>query len=182
MADTHKRILVGKFGAPHGVRGEIRLKSYTDDPFAIGNYETLSTGDGSPVEFVSLRPQKAMLVARLKGCDSREAAEKLNGVELFVDRSELPETEDEDEFYLADLVGLDVRDPAGATTGKVIAVENFGAGDILEIRLSAGKAFMVAFTREAVPEIDLQAGYLVLVPPEEVEAREGEAGEGGDTP
>ena len=123
MSDKQKRILVGKFGAPHGVRGEVRLKSFTDDPLAIGDYGSLSTGDGSPVEIVSLRPQKAMLVARLKGCDSREAAEKLNGLELFIDRAELPETEDEDEFYLADLIGLEVRDASGEAIGSIAWLE-----------------------------------------------------------
>ena len=179
MAETQKRILVGKFGAPHGVRGEIRLKSFTEDPLAIGDYASLSTGEGAPVEIVSLRPQSTMLVARLKGCDSREAAEKLNGVELFVERSELPDTEDEDEFYLADLIGLEAHTPEGETLGKVIAVENFGAGDILEIRPLNGSAFMVAFTREIVPEIDIEAGFLVLVAPEETEARENGGHEGG---
>lgn len=171
MSGTQKRILVGKFGAPHGVRGEIRLKSFTDDPEAIAGYRTLATGVGTPVAILSLRPQGAMLVARLKGCESREAAEALNGVELFIDRAELPETEDKDEFYLADLIGLEVRE-AGAPIGKVIAVENFGAGDIIEIKPVTGAAFMVAFTRESVPEIDTQAGYLVLVRPAETEARE----------
>ncbi|MCG6857735.1 MAG: ribosome maturation factor RimM [Salaquimonas sp.] len=175
MSDAQKRILVGRFGAPHGVRGEIRLKSFTDDPEAIAGYETLATGDGAPVEILSLRPQKEMLVVRLKGCDSREAAQALNGVELYIDRSELPETEDEDEFYLADLIGLEARAPDGETIGKVIAVENFGAGDIIEIKPVKGPAFMIAFTRESVPEIDLDAGYLVLVRPPETEAR----GEGG---
>ena len=171
MSEPQKRILVGKFGAPHGVRGEVRLKSHTEDPEAIAGYETLSTGDGRKVTILSLRPQKAMLVARLEGCDSREAAEKLNGQELFINRSELPETEDEDEFYLTDLIGLAVRDAAGAVIGKVVTVENFGAGDILEIKPVGGAAFMVAFTKESVPEIDLEAGYLVLVRPEEIEAR-----------
>lgn len=178
MSDKQKRILVGKFGAPHGVRGEVRLKSFTDDPLAIGDYGSLSTGDGSPVEIVSLRPQKAMLVARLKGCDSREAAEKLNGLELFIDRAELPETEDEDEFYLADLIGLEVRDASGEAIGKVMAVENFGAGDIMEIKPVSGAVFMVAFTRATVPQIDTQAGYLVLVRPQETETGE-TRGKGG---
>lgn len=177
-ADTHKRILVGKFGAPHGVRGEIRLKSHTDDPEAIAGYRSLSTGAGMPVEIVSLRPQGAMLVAKLKGCDNREAAEALNGVELYIDRTELPDTVDEDEFYLADLIGLDARAPDGESIGKVIAVENFGAGDIIEIKPAKGAAFMVAFTRDSVPEIDIDAGYLVLVRPAETEARED--GEGGE--
>ena len=174
MSNTQKRILVGKFGAPHGVRGEIRLKSFTEVPDAIGGYKTLATEAGAPVEIVSLRPQKAMLIARLKGCDSREAADKLNGVELFIDRSELAEPEDEDEFYLADLIGLEVRDPQGERIGDVAAVHDFGAGDILEIRPVDGPAFMVAFTRESVPEIDIQEGYLTLDRPPETETGEGE--------
>ncbi|MEC9342574.1 MAG: ribosome maturation factor RimM [Pseudomonadota bacterium] len=179
MSKAPGRILVGKFGAPHGVRGEIRLKSFTEDPEAIAGYETLATEDGEPVEILSLRPQGAMLVARLKGSESREAAEKLTNLELFIERSELPAPEDEDEFYLADLIGLDVVE-AGESIGKVAAVQDFGAGDILEVKPATGASFMVAFTRETVPEIDLDAGHLVLVRPAETEAREAGTDEGGE--
>ena len=176
MSSSQKRIVVGKFGAPHGIRGEIRLKSFTETPEAIADYRSLRTAADAPVGIVSLRPQGTMLVARIKGCDSREAAEALNGEELFIDRSELPAPED-DAFYIADLVGLEVRTPDGAVEGKVAAVHDFGAGDILEIRPRTGASYMVAFTHESVPEIDLEAGYLMLVRPPETEARETETGE-----
>jgi 16S rRNA processing protein RimM len=111
-----------------------------------------------------------MLVVRIEGVDDRTAAEALNGVELFVDRAELAEPE-EDEFYQADLVGLEARDPGGRVIGIVAAVHDFGAGDILEITPEKGAAFMVAFTRDNVPEIDVAGGYLVVHRPAETEAR-----------
>ncbi|MCU0791039.1 MAG: ribosome maturation factor RimM [Nitratireductor sp.] len=172
MAGTS--ILVGKFGAAVGLKGEVRLQSFTAEPEAIAGYRTLALDDGSRVRIASLRPQGNVLVARIEGVNDRNAAERLTGRELFIDRAELPETEDEDEFYLADLVGLEVRDVSGAKTGVVAAVHNFGAGDILEIRPVSGPVFMAPFTKAAVPDVKIAEGHLVFVPPAETSEREGE--------
>lgn len=166
------KILAGKFGAAVGLKGEVRLQSFTADPLAIAGYASLAMADGVKVKIAALRPQGKVLVAQVKGVTSREAAEKLTGRELFIDRAELPQTDDEDEFYLADLAGLEVRDAAGKVTGKVIGVHDFGAGDILEIRPLTGASFMAPFTKAAFPVVDVGEGYLVFVPPPEVSERE----------
>lgn len=173
-------ILVGQLGAPVGVRGEIRLRSFTADPMAIADYPSLAFGDGSPVEIVALREQGKGLVARIRGVSDREAAEKLVNRELFIDRADMGEPEDEDEFYLADLVGLSVVTSEGAPFGTVRAVHDFGAGDIVEIALPGGATQMFAFTRAIFPEIDIAAGRMTLVPPPETSERdEGDEGANG---
>lgn len=165
-------ILVGKFGAAVGLKGEVRLQSFTAEPGAIAGYKTLALDDGTKVRITALHPQGKMLVARITGVSDRTQAEKLNGRELFIERAELPDTEDENEFYLADLEGLEVRDQHDVVIGKVIAIHDFGAGDILEIRPKAGPTFMIPFTREAVPVVDVAGGYLVHVPLAETVADE----------
>jgi 16S rRNA processing protein RimM len=160
------KILVGIFGAPHGIRGEVRLKSYTADPAAIGKYGPLHDENGTR-SFVleTLRSSgKDMLVARVKGVADRTAAEALNGIELFAARNALPPLEEE-EFYYADLIGLRVENEQGAVLGSVLALHNFGAGDILEIapppdapdRATA----MLAFTRALVPAVEISGGRIV---------------------
>jgi 16S rRNA processing protein RimM len=109
-------------------------------------------------------------VARLEGVNDRDAAERLNGVELYADRELLPPTEDEDDFYHADLIGLDARLADGAVLGQVIAVPNFGAGDLIEIRdPRSGDTYLYPFTRKVVPEVHLKQGYLVIEVPVETE-------------
>jgi 16S rRNA processing protein RimM len=162
------RILVGRFGAPHGVRGELRLQSFTQDPAAIASYGPLSGGTGQQLFTIkSLRPLKDNLfVARVAGVDSRTAAEALTNVELFISRDALPPP-DEDEFYLADLIGLTAVDEAGSPVGKVIAVPNYGAGDILEIApVAGGESLLLPFTKAVVPVIDFAARRVTVVPPE----------------
>ena len=168
------RVLVGVFGAPHGVRGQIRLKSYTGVPEAIGGYGPLGDVAGTR-RFVltALRLLKDdMFVATLAGVDQREGAVALNGIELFVARAALPVAED-DEFYHADLIGLRAEARDGALLGTVRNVLNFGAGDILEIAPAAGGDMLVLpFTRAVVPLIDVAGGRVVVAAPVEVEARE----------
>jgi len=186
MGKPENPVLMGVIGAPHGVRGELRVKPHTGDPLALGDYGTLYDKDGRAFDVTDIRPQKTVVVVSFKQVTERTQAEALNGVELFVDRSQLPDEElEEDEFFVADLVGLAVVED-GATTGEVIAVHDFGAGDLLEIAptkpsggLARGRAFLVAFSHETVPEIDFDAGTLVLVRPAEIEAR-GEDEESGD--
>ncbi|MBK8456289.1 MAG: 16S rRNA processing protein RimM [Phyllobacteriaceae bacterium] len=139
MSKPSNPVQLGIVGAPHGVKGELRVKSFTADPLAIGGYGPLFLGDGRALNILALRPQGDMLVARFDGVTTREQAAGLTNKALFVDRSLLPDTGDE-EFYHADLVGLEARDLAGGLIGRVVGVQDFGAGDILEIRLADGAA------------------------------------------
>ena len=163
-------VLVGRFGAPQGVRGEIRIKSYTADPLAIGDYGPLSDETGArKFEIERLRLLKEdMVVAKVKDLADRDAAGALTGVSLYVAREKLP-APDEDEFYIADLVGLSAVSPEGEAIGIVRNVLNFGAGDILEIAPPAGETLMLPFTKEVAPSIDFSGGRITVVRPVETE-------------
>jgi len=165
------RICVAQIGAPHGVRGEVRLRSFTQDALAVTAYGPLESEDGARrFEIEALRPAKDHFVARLAGIDDREAAEKLTNLKLYVPRDRLPPIEDDETFYHADLIGLAAVTPDGAALGTVIAVHNFGAGDLIEIGAHVGgEPLMVPFTDATVPEIDIAAGRVVVVPLTEVE-------------
>src|SRR6201992_2621846 len=131
MVPAH--ICVARIGAAHGVRGAVKLWTFTEDPFAVKEYGPLSTKDGArQFEIASARQAKDHLVATFKGVATREEAERLNGVELYVPRDRLPATED-DEYYHADLIGLSAVTTAGEPLGRVVAIHNFGAGDIIAI-------------------------------------------------
>lgn len=159
------RILIARVGAPNGLKGELRLIPFGDDPEALADYGPLFTADGRRLTLASLRFQGDKLIARFAGIADRTAAEKLTGVDLFIDRDSLPEPE-EDEFYLADLIGLDAVLGDGAPFGKIIAVPNFGAGDLLDIApVGGGQTVLIPFTRVCVPEIDIAAGRVVVDPP-----------------
>jgi 16S rRNA processing protein RimM len=163
------RVCVAQIGAPHGVRGEVRLWTFTADPAAVTRYGPLETEDGKRTfEIEKIRPAKGHLVARLRGIDTREAVEKLTNTKLFVPRERLPAPED-DEFYHADLIGLAVVDKDGNQLGTVSAVHNFGAGDILEIQPPAGGTMMLPFTEAAVPTVDIKGGRVTVVLPTEKE-------------
>jgi 16S rRNA processing protein RimM len=164
-----EHIRVARIGAAHGVRGEVKLWPFTQDPMAVAQYGTLETEDGArQFEIESLRPAKDFLVARIAGVSDRDAAEALRNLDLFVPRERLPEIEEADTFYYADLVGLSAVTADGATLGTVTAVHNFGAGDIIEIAAVGGGApLMLSFTEVAVPKIDLTAKQIVVVPPAE---------------
>ena len=126
---------MGRIGAAHGIKGEVRIQSFTEEPLALRTtVRSRPTGRASMIEIETARATTNVLVARLKGVTDRTAAEKLNGVELYVDRDKLPPTEDDDDFYHADLIGLDARLGDGTVLGKVTAIPNFGAGDLLEVR------------------------------------------------
>jgi 16S rRNA processing protein RimM len=162
------RICLGQIGAAHGLRGEVRLHSFTSDPAAIAGYGPLETEDGRVFEIETLRPAKDHFVARLSGVADRTAAEKLTNLKLYVPRERLPQTEEPDEFYHADLVGLAVVDRAGKNIGSVIAVHNFGAGDLIEVRPDAGgNTELIPFDATNVPAVDLDAGKIVVDPPRE---------------
>ncbi|WP_460449822.1 ribosome maturation factor RimM [Alsobacter sp. SYSU BS001988] len=173
MADD--LILMGVLGAPHGVRGEMRLKSFTEDPLAIADYAPLTDEAGKrSFRILSARSVKDdMLVVRLDGVADRDQAAALTNTRLFAPRNQLPPVEDEDEFYHADLIGLAVVAENGEALGTVLAVLDFGAGEILEIQpASGGRPFMLPFTREAAPVVDLKAGRIVARPPVETSGEE----------
>ncbi|EKF18740.1 ribosome maturation factor RimM [Nitratireductor pacificus] len=144
-------------GAAQGLRGEVRVKSFTGDPMALGDYGPLTTGDGRMLTVRQLRPVKNVVVAQFAEVGDRNAAEALNGTALFVERAALPAELDEEEYYHADLIGLAAVDEAGQRFGTIGALHNFGAGDILEVTLATGGSALVPFTRAAVPSIDLAA-------------------------
>jgi 16S rRNA processing protein RimM len=160
-------VLLGEIGRPQGLQGEVRIRSFTAEPGAIADYGPLEDEAGTRLfEIEALRLTPKALSARLKGVESRSQAEALTGTKLYVPRSRLPERE-EDEWYHSDLIDLAALDPDGATIGTVIAVHNFGAGDLLEIRPAGGGATVLKpFTRETVPEVDVEGGWLKVVPPE----------------
>ena len=171
MSRPDRLIPLGVFGAPHGVRGELRVKSYTATPRAIGGYGALTDAAGARAfRLVALRPLKDdMLVVRIAGVDSRDAAEKLTGAELFVRRDQLPPPS-QDEFYRDDLVGLEAVTREGEPLGRVAALANFGAGDIMEIAPpGGGDTLLLPFTRAVAVEIDFGAGRIVVVPPLEID-------------
>ncbi len=158
------RICLGQIGAAHGVRGEVWLRSFTADPEAITSYGPLESEDGRVFEIESMRPAKDHFVAKLAGIGDRNAAEHLANLKLYVPRERLPAPAAVDEFYHADLIGLTVVDPAGKNLGTVVAVQNFGAGDLIEVKpVSHDKTELVPFDTNHVPAIDIAAGRIVVV-------------------
>lgn len=177
-----KLILLGRVAGAFGVRGEVRITAYGDDPLALLSYKTLLREDGAPgLTLTSGRAAKGGLIARAREVETREQAEGLRGVRLFIPREALPEPED-DEFYYTDLIGLSVETPDGAGLGRIKAVQNFGAGDMLEVDPGQGRAsFYLPFTREVVPEVRLTERRVIAVPPAEAEVEgEGEVRESGE--
>jgi 16S rRNA processing protein RimM len=163
---------MGRIGAAHGISGDVKVQSYTEDPLALAAYGPLMTGrPGLTLTVRNARSAGAGLIVRFEGIDDRNAAEKLNGVDLYVERSRLPEPENADEeFYHADLVGLSARLSDGTALGEVSAVPNFGAGDLIEVRdPRSGDTFLFPFTKGVVPEIHIAEGYLVIHPPLDAE-------------
>lgn len=160
------KICVGKFLGPHGVRGQVRLASFTDDPESIFDYEPLTDEKGTREFALIVRGVgKDHYIVSVKGCDTRDAAEKLKGVMLYVDRDALPE-EDDGEYYFADLIGLAAKDTNGASVGVVIDVHDYGAGAFLEIKPAHAKSFMLPFKDAFVPTVDLEKGIVEVLIPE----------------
>jgi 16S rRNA processing protein RimM len=166
-------ICVAQIGAPHGVRGEVRIKSFTAEPMALADYGALSTEDGALLfEIATLRPTQDVLVARLAGVADRDAAEALRNLRLYVPRDRLP-VADEDEFYHADLIGLAVVRPDGTAVGTVAALHNFGAGDLIEVApAEGGPSLLLPFTKEGVPTVDVAGGRIVIDQPMDAAADE----------
>jgi 16S rRNA processing protein RimM len=160
------RICVARIGAAHGTRGEVRLWSFTADPEAVGQYGPLETADRTrSIEIETMRAARDCFVARLKGVSDRTAAERLRNIDLYVARERLPVPQS-DEFYHADLIGLAAEDAGGKALGTVIAMHNFGAGDLVEIAPPGGGAtMMLPFTATVVPKVEIAAGRIIIDPP-----------------
>lgn len=165
MAKLENPVLMGTVGAPQGVRGEVRVRSYTEDPMGIGAYHRLFTADGRDLEILDLRAGKNGVVMRFLGINDRNAAEGLRGLDLFVDRSSLPDEElEDDEFFYADLEGLEAIDGEGRVYGVVSGVFDFGGGDLLELKGAGVRPTLIPFSEAAVLQIDLGAGVIVVDP------------------
>ncbi len=155
-------VLLAVVLSAHGLKGEVKLKLFTEDPDALQSYGALTSGDGRQLELNSVRANKGdEVVAQLKGFSDRDAAESLKGQRLYVPRRALPPPR-EDEFYHADLIGLRAEDENGKVLGSIIAVHNFGAGDVIEISDGEGALQFLPFTRDAVPLVDLDAKRVVI--------------------
>jgi 16S rRNA processing protein RimM len=180
-------ICVARIGAAHGVRGAVKLWTFTEDPFAVQHYGPLQTKDGKrQFEVAQAREAKDHLVATFKGVTTRDEAERLNGIELYVAREKLPETE-AGEYYHTDLIGLAAVTTTGEPLGRVVAIHNFGAGDIIEIAPAKGATMLLPFSNAVVPEVDLAGGRVVVDLPGEIEGEDRDEapsasrpGEGGD--
>ena len=167
---------MGRIGAAHGIKGEVRITSFTEEPLALTTYGPLATNrPGLIIEIETARATTNVLVARIKGVSDRSAAEKLNGVELYVDRDKLPPPSEDDDFYHADLIGLDARLSDGSVIGQVMAIPNFGASDLLEVRNArSGDTFLYPFTKAVVPEVNIAEGFVVIEVPIDAEPGEEE--------
>ncbi|HYE51580.1 MAG TPA: ribosome maturation factor RimM [Azospirillaceae bacterium] len=163
MAD---RVCVGQFVGAHGVHGRVKLKSFTDVPESIFAYGPLTDEKGTrtfPVKLTGMG--KDHFLAEVEGLRDRDAAEALKGTRVYVERARLPEPEDEDEFYHADLIGLETVTEGGEPFGTILAIYDFGAGDVLEIRHASGKTVSIPFTRECVPVVAVKEARVVVAPP-----------------
>jgi len=162
-------ICVARIGAAHGVRGQVKLWTFTEDPLAVKRHGPLASKDGArQFEVTHAREAKGHLIATLKGVATRDEAERLNGVELYIARERLPATA-ADEYYHADLIGLAAVNGAGDPLGRVIAIHNFGAGDIIEIAPTHGTILLLPFTNAVVPSVDLAGGQVTIELPAEID-------------
>jgi 16S rRNA processing protein RimM len=165
MTQLENPVLMATVGAPQGLRGEVRVRSYTADPTALGDYGHLHSEDGRSFEILEIREAKTVVIVRFRGVNDRNAAEALNGLDLFIERDNLPDEElEEDEFYYADLEGLEAVDGDGKSYGTVSAVYDFGAGDLLELKGPGRRPALIPFSEAAVLDIDLEAGVIVIDP------------------
>ncbi len=165
--DSEERVLLGRITGAHGLKGEVKIATFTAEPEDVAAYGPLTNADGSPaVEIASLRNAGGgTVIARLRGIADRNGAERLRGTELFVDRALLPPAE-ADEYYHSDLIGLAAFSPDGDALGEIVAVQNFGAGDLLELRpASGGQTELIPFENAHVPKVDLEAGRITIVMP-----------------
>ena len=177
LADSKTKdnlVLMGRIGAAHGIKGSVRVKSFTANPLDLGYYGFLQDKEGNSYSVKNIRPQKTMTIVRFNEISSREQAETLNGIELFIERDKLPANLDSEEFYIEDLVGCDVLNQKDKLVGTIIDVPNFGAGDLVEIaplKDDGGfdeKTYYIAFTKKNVPTIDFEKHFIKITPPVEI--------------
>jgi 16S rRNA processing protein RimM len=170
ISADHK-IRVARIGAAHGVRGELKLWSFTEDPGAVADYGPFDTEDGKrQFEIESMRAAKDHFVVRLSGVEDRTAAEKLTNTDLYVPRDRLPPIDEDDTYYHTDLIGLAAVTPEGVALGKVTALYNFGAGDLIEITTpQGGEPLLLPFTNAVAPDVDIEGGKVVIVVPSIIE-------------
>ncbi|WP_075291714.1 ribosome maturation factor RimM [Pararhizobium arenae] len=165
MSKLENPVHMGTIGAAQGLRGEVRVKSFAAEPTAIGDYGNLYSEDGRVFEVLEVREAKNVVIVRFRGINDRNAAEALNGLELFIERDNLPDDDlDEDEFFYADLEGLEALDAEGKSYGTVTGVFDFGAGDLLELKGPGRRPVLIPFSEWSVLEIDLEAGTMLVDP------------------
>jgi 16S rRNA processing protein RimM len=176
-------VLMATIGAAQGLRGEVRAKTYTTEPTALGDYGNLHAADGRVFEILDIREMKDMAVVRFKGVNDRNAAEALRGLDLFIERDNLPsELLEDDEFFYADLEGLEAFDATGKSYGIVSGIFDFGAGDLLELKAPAKRPLLIPFSEAAVLEIDLEEGRILVDPIAAGLIDDGDNGEGEKGP
>ena len=179
------RVCLGIMVGAHGVRGLVKVKPFTEAPEDVAAYGPVSDKAGQRRWSLEVKGLgKGVVLVKVEGIADRDAAQALHGTELYVERAALPALEEEETFYHADLIGLRVEDREGRALGRVKAVENHGAGDLLEVEQTGdgkggGKTLLLAFTRAVVPLVDLAGGRLVVDPPDEIEVPP-EAGPGSE--
>ncbi|OJT97334.1 ribosome maturation factor RimM [Metarhizobium album] len=165
MSKLENPILMATVGAAQGLRGEVRVKAFSADPMALGDYGNLHSLDGRTFEVLDIREGKNVVIVRFRGVNDRNAAEALNGLELYVERDNLPDDElDDDEFFYADLEGLEAVDSDGKSYGTVSAIYDFGAGDLLELKGPGRRPVLIPFSEKAVLDIDLEGGTILIDP------------------
>ena len=165
-ATDESLLLVGVVGAARGLKGEVRVKSFTANPADIGSYGELTNEAGNVCYKIKVTGKhKESVLARIEGVEDRTAAENVRGLKLFVRREQMPKLE-EDEFYFSELVGLDAVLVDGKKWGRVVLADDFGAGPVLEVALASGDNEMVPFTLDVVPEVNLEKGLITVIPPE----------------
>lgn len=165
MSKLENPVLMGTVGAAQGLRGEVRVKAYTLDPTALGDYGNLHSADGRVFEVLEVREAKNVVVVRFRGINDRNAAEALKGLELYIERDKLPDEElDDDEFFYADLEGLEAVDEAGRSHGTVTGIFDFGAGDLLELKGPGKRPVLIPFSEAAVLEVDFENRKLLIDP------------------
>ena len=163
MQQSNERLLVGVITGPHGVRGDVRVKSFTSEPDGIADYGRLTDKSGTTAFDLRVKGMtKGLVVARIDGINDRNMSETLKGIELYVEREALPEIDTDDEYYFADLIGLRAVTPDGDDCGSVLAAHDFGAGTVLEVNLTDGGTVFLPFTNAAVPQVDLDQGQVVV--------------------
>lgn len=169
---------MGRIGAAHGIKGSLRIKSYTANALDLGKYGPLNDEKGHTYTIKNIRPQKTMVIVRFNEVTSREQAETLNGVELFINQDKLPTELAKEEFYINDLVGMNALDQADTMIGTIVDIPNFGAGDLLEILPASENekpdqpSFYLAFTKTNVPEINFEKRFVRISPPTEIDEKD----------